>query len=100
MLFRSSADLDYWDGSDACLLPCSDIDFSPVIGRTIRGFWLGGTAKLLSFGGGHDIPGWCRLYLDLGEDLWLEVYNALDDNGYELHAGKPNEANIVMQFCI
>jgi len=32
---------------------------------------------------------WTRLFLDLGDEHWLEVYNALDENGYCMHYNKP-----------
>ncbi len=36
----------------------------------------------------RDIEIWTRLLFDLGGS-WLEVFNALDENGYALHLTKP-----------
>ncbi len=33
---------------------------------------------------GEEVEIWTRLLLEFG-DKWLEVYNALDENGYDLH---------------
>ena len=40
------------------------------------------------------------LFLDLGDDLWLKVYNGLDENGYELHTGKPGNANAILYLVL
>jgi hypothetical protein len=55
------------------------------LGRPIRGVWLGrGEMRI----GDRDIEIWTRLAIDLG-DCWLEVFNALDENGYQLHGDMP-----------
>ena len=57
----------------------------PAIGRSIRGVLLGrGEMSIDS----RDIEIWTRLVFDLG-DRWLEVFNALDENGYDLHIVEP-----------
>jgi hypothetical protein len=38
--------------------------------------------------GDQSIEIWTRLVIDLG-DRWLEVFNALDENGYQLHEELP-----------
>ena len=57
----------------------------PAIGRCIQGVLLGrGEMSIDS----RDIETWTRLVFDLG-DRWLEVFNALDENGYDLHIVEP-----------
>ena len=36
----------------------------------------------------REVEIWTRLVIDLGE-CWLEVFNALDENGYDLHSKMP-----------
>ena len=56
-----------------------------AIGKRIRGVSLGrGEMSIES----RDIEIWTRLLFDLGGP-WLEVFNALDENGYDLHLAKP-----------
>lgn len=57
-----------------------------AIGQKICGVSLGrGEMSIES----HDIEIWTRLVFDLGGS-WLEVFNALDENGYDLHLTKPD----------
>lgn len=57
-----------------------------AIGRSIQGVSLGrGEMSIES----RDIEIWTRLVFDLG-GLWFEVFNALDENGYDLHLAKPD----------
>ena len=57
-----------------------------AIGKRICGVSLGrGEMSIES----HDIEIWTRLLFDLGGS-WLEVFNALDENGYDLHLAKPD----------
>ena len=57
-----------------------------AIGRTIQGVSLGrGQMSIES----REIEIWTRLVFDLG-GKWLEVFNALDENGYDLHSAKPD----------
>lgn len=59
---------------------------SGIIGRTIHSVWLGrGQMSIES----REIEIWTRLLFDLG-DAWFEVFNALDENGYEIYPAKPN----------
>jgi len=60
-------------------------DINGCLGRTIRGVMLGRGEMSLEK---REIEIWTRLIIDLG-DRWLEVFNALDENGYELHDSKP-----------
>ena len=55
------------------------------LGRSIRSVLLGqGDMKIED----QAIEIWTRLVMDLG-DRWLEVFNALDENGYQLHEEMP-----------
>jgi len=83
------------DDDDERYVASHDFD-DAVVGRKIRGIWLGG-GELLSFGE-KSIDGWTRLFLDLGDDVWFEVYNKLDDNEYEIHTSKPVDCKL--KFCI
>ncbi|RCS55922.1 hypothetical protein DTL42_00595 [Bremerella cremea] len=57
-----------------------------AIGCTIQGVSLGrGEMSIES----RDIEIWTRLVFDL-DGKWLEVFNALDENGYDLHLVKPD----------
>ena len=59
---------------------------SGAIGRSIHGVSLGrGEMSIES----RDIEIWTRLVFDLG-GTWLEVFNALDENGYDLHSVMPH----------
>lgn len=59
---------------------------SAAIGRRIQGVSLGcGEMSIES----RDIEIWTRLVFDLGRS-WLEVFNALDENGYDLHDAEPD----------
>ncbi len=53
--------------------------------RTIHGVMLGRGEMSIE---GREIEIWTRLVMDLG-DRWFEIFNALDENGYDLHTTKP-----------
>ena len=56
------------------------------VGKRICGVWLGrGEMSVKSRG----VEIWSRLLFDLGES-WLEIFNAFDANGYDLHLTKPD----------
>ncbi|MCP4889534.1 MAG: hypothetical protein GY904_23375 [Planctomycetaceae bacterium] len=57
-----------------------------AIGRSVQGVSLG-RGEITSES--HDIEIWSRLVFDLGGS-WLEVFNALDENGYALHNAEPD----------
>lgn len=58
----------------------------PAIGQKIRGVSLGrGSMSIES----HDIEIWTRLLFEL-DGSWLEIFNSLDENGYDLYLGKPD----------
>lgn len=58
---------------------------SDMVGRCVEGVSLGrGEMSIKS----RDIEIWTRLVFDLG-DRWLEVFNSLDENGYDLHQVEP-----------
>ncbi|MDB5335927.1 MAG: hypothetical protein JWN70_1546 [Planctomycetaceae bacterium] len=60
-------------------------NINDCIGRTIAGVLLGRGAMSMA---GREIEIWTRLVLNL-DDRWLEIVNALDENGYELHDTMP-----------
>ena len=43
---------------------------------------------------GRDVEIWTLIETDRG---WLEIFNALDENGYDLHAEKP--AGMFVRCC-
>lgn len=55
------------------------------IGRIIHHVLLGRGEMSIE---GRQIEIWTRLVIDLGE-CWLEIFNALDENGYSLHDSQP-----------
>ncbi|MEE2643186.1 MAG: hypothetical protein VX768_21335 [Planctomycetota bacterium] len=57
-----------------------------AIGRSVQGVSLG-RGEITSES--HDIEIWSRLVFYLGGS-WLEVFNALDENGYTLHNAEPD----------
>ncbi len=57
-----------------------------AIGKTIQSVMLGRGEMTIE---SRDIEIWTRLLFDLGS-TWLEVFNALDENGYDLHLVKPD----------
>ena len=60
-------------------------ELRPAIGRRIQRVLLGrGDMSIQS----REIEIWTRLMFDLG-GRWLEVFNALDENGYALHNVEP-----------
>jgi len=56
------------------------------LGQMIRGVLLGRGQMSI---GDREMEIWTRLIIEL-EDCWLEVFNALDENGYQLHHTLPN----------
>lgn len=69
-------------------------DAEPVpasfVGGRIGAVWLGRDA--MSFGG-PTVPIWTRLFVQVGSG-WLEIYNALDENGYERHDVLPEAERV------
>ena len=55
------------------------------LGKTIHGVMLGRGEMSIEE---REIEIWTRLVIDL-VDRWLEIFNALDENGYDLHNTKP-----------
>ena len=60
-------------------------NINDCLGRTIQGVMLGRGQMSLE---GREIEIWTRLVIDLG-DRWLEVFNALDENGYGFYKTMP-----------
>ncbi len=65
-------------------------NLSPVVGGAIRSVMLGQGEMSIE---GREIEIWTRLVIETDQG-WLEVYNALDENGYDLHNDRP-EGNFV-----
>jgi len=61
-------------------------EFDAAIGHKVHGAMLGRGEMTVE---SRDIEIWTRLLFDLG-GMWLEVFNALDENGYNLHETKPD----------
>lgn len=57
-----------------------------AVGKTIAGVMIGRGEMTIE---SRDIEIWTRLLFDLG-NMWLEVFNALDENGYDLHVVLPD----------
>ena len=57
-----------------------------IIGKKICGTMIGRGEMSIE---GKDIPIWTRLVMNL-DGTWLEIFNALDENGYEIHDSKPD----------
>lgn len=58
---------------------------APAVGQSIRSVSLGRGQMTIE---SNDIEIWTRLVFDLS-GTWLEVFNALDENGYVLHTKQP-----------
>ena len=56
-----------------------------IIGGKIGAVLLGRGAMSIE---GEEIEIWSRLLVQVG-DCWLEIYNTLDENGYDYHISKP-----------
>jgi len=61
-------------------------EITAAVGHTLQSVMLGREQMAI---GAHEFEIWPRLLFDLG-GMWLEVYNALDENGYILHAAQPD----------
>lgn len=57
-----------------------------AIGCVIRGVLLGRGEMTIE---SREVEIWTRLLFDL-DGIWLEVFNALDENGYDLHHKMPD----------
>ncbi len=61
-------------------------ELDAALGKPIRSVWLGRGQMTWDY---RDIEIWARLLLGCG-DGFVEVYNALDENGYAFHARMPS----------
>lgn len=66
-------------------------DLNPVIGRAIRQVLLGRGQMAIE---GEEIEIWTRLLIEL-DSGWFEIFNALDENGFNLHDDRPQGDFIV-----
>jgi hypothetical protein len=57
-----------------------------AVGASIRSVLLGQGEMSME---GQEVEIWTRLLVQL-DTGWLEVFNALDENGYDFHAQMPN----------
>ena len=56
-----------------------------VVGGTISAVMIGLGEMSIE---GRDVEVWTRLVIRVG-DSWLEIFNALDENGYDVHVSMP-----------
>jgi hypothetical protein len=56
-----------------------------LVGGTIGSVMIGRGEMSIE---GKDIEVWTRLLIQVGEG-WLEIFNALDENGYDVHVSMP-----------
>ena len=73
------------DGSTVRWVSDSSESVDRVVGGVLRSVALGRGEMSVE---GRDIEVWTRLVLQTDKG-WLEVFNALDENGYEYHAEHP-----------
>ncbi len=78
-----------WYGTDSARIRWTN-DRIPgltnCIGRTLTDVFLGRGDMSVS---GEEMEVWTRLVLGF-DDLWLEIFNALDENGYQQHSTMPD----------
>jgi hypothetical protein len=56
-----------------------------ALGKPIRSVMIGRGQMSVE---GRDVEIWTRLLVEVGS-AWLEVFNALDENGYDFHLRRP-----------
>lgn len=61
-------------------------EINAVVGASIQSVMLGRGEMTI---GGREIEIWTRLVIELDRG-WLEVFNALDENGYAFHTERPD----------
>jgi hypothetical protein len=84
---RTDASLPFSiDGSTVRWIQNSVSRLNPAIGATILSVMLGRGEMTLE---GRDVEIWTRLLIETDKG-WLEIFNALDGNGYDFHLVKPN----------
>lgn len=66
---------------------------NPAIGATMRSVHLGRGEMSIE---GTEIEIWTRLLIETDKG-WIEVFNALDENGYDFHTVKPSGEFV---FCV
>jgi hypothetical protein len=81
-----------FDIEDAAIrwVPNSIVSINGIMGGTIGSVQIGRGEMSME---GRDIEIWTRLFIQVG-DAWLEIFNALDENGYLVHSALPTD-NIV-----
>lgn len=78
-------DLPFDHGSTIRWITNSPIVLNNAIGKTLDSVMLGQGEMSVE---GKDIEIWTRLILKYG-DIWVEIFNALDENGYDSHTAQP-----------
>jgi hypothetical protein len=73
------------DGSTTRWVSNSIDRINPAVGTSIRSVMLGQGEMTI---GGKEVEVWTRLLIQLDKG-WLEIINALDENGYDFHIEKP-----------
>lgn len=61
-------------------------NLNDAVGATARSVMLGRGEMSM---GGKEVEMWTRLLIET-DGGWLEIFNALDENGYEFHVEKPS----------
>ena len=74
------------DGSTIRWVSNSIDRINPAVGTSIRSVMLGQGEMSIE---GKEVEIWTRLLIELDKG-WLEIFNALDENGYDFHNEKPS----------
>lgn len=69
------------EGSTVRWVQNAEPALATLVGGHIGAVWLGQDGMSI---GAHVLPIWTRVFVGVGGD-WMEIYNALDENGYERH---------------
>ena len=73
------------DGSTIRWVQDTSEALNRAVGTTIQSVALGRGEMSIE---GRDVEVWTRLLIQVDEG-WLEIFNALDENGYDYHQGRP-----------
>ena len=73
------------EDANVCWVQNSIQRIHPVLGAAIRSVALGRGHLSIE---GREIEIWSRLLIEVAGG-WLEIFNALDENGYDFHARRP-----------
>lgn len=73
------------EGSTVRWVRNSIAKLNPAIGNSIGSVMIGRGEMSL---GGREVEIWTRLLIEVGNS-WMEIFNALDENGYDFHLQRP-----------